>query len=210
MTGHMTGRRGPKVAPAARAHWPIAGVAALAPLLAACAGGIETASLPRLEVPVPTLPKLELPEGPPPVVGAPTEVYTRVARGALTCWLGASGPLKGTHIFHADAEPAHKGGRSEIILHERDPTAPSPRGLKAFRVVIAPDGERTTIEVENLKLPKPVGEEMTRDVRRWGAGEIGCEPAATAWQPPATPEALAAASAPADRKQKPAGTAARR
>lgn len=145
----------------------------------ACSNGLETASLAKLQVP--ELPKIALPEGAPPVVGTPTEVYTRVARGALTCWFGTNGPLKGTHIFNADAEPPHKGGRAEIIIHERDLQAPSPRGLKAYRIQIAPDGERTTIAVENLKLAKPLGEVMEQDVRRWGTGEIGCRETAPAW-----------------------------
>jgi hypothetical protein len=157
----------------------LASLALAAATAAACSNGLETASLAKLQVP--ELPKLELPEGAPAVVGTPTEVYTRLARGALTCWFGTNGPLKGTHIFNADAEPPHKGGRAEIVIHEKDLQAPSPRGLKAYRVQIAPDGERTTIAVENLKLAKPLGDAMEQDVRRWATGEIGCRETSPAW-----------------------------
>lgn len=174
-------------------------------LTGACSNGLETASLAKLQVP--DLPNIELPEGPPPVVGTPTEVYTRVARGALTCWFGANGPLKGTHIFNADAEPPHKGGRAEIVIHEKDLQAPSPRGLKAYRIQIAPDGERTTISVENLKLAKPLGDTMEQDVRRWGTGEIGCRETAPAWAAAApattTPPAGGAQTAPPPRSGSP-------
>lgn len=151
-------------------------VGALASGIGACSSTLETSSLGSLKVP--ELPKIELPEGPPPVVGSPTEVYTRVARGALTCWFGSTGPLKETHVFHAEAEPAHKGGRAEIVIHEKDMTAPSPRGLRAFRVGIEPAGETAAITIENLKLPKPIGEAMEKDVRRWGTGGLGCSDAA--------------------------------
>ena len=36
-------------------------------------------------------PKLAPADAPRPV-GAPTEIYTRVARGILTCWFGPGGP----------------------------------------------------------------------------------------------------------------------
>ncbi|MEW5965097.1 MAG: hypothetical protein AB1749_16235 [Pseudomonadota bacterium] len=168
-----------RLADAPRATARLAPVVLAAAAIAACSNSLETASLAKLQVP--ELPKIELPEATPPVVGTPTEVYTRIARGALSCWFGANGPLKATHIFHAEAEPPHKGGRAQIVIHEKDLTAPSPRGLKAYRVQIAPDGERTTIAVENLKLAKPLGDAMEQDVRRWGVGEIGCREAAPAW-----------------------------
>lgn len=107
-------------------------------------------------------------------VGAPTDVYTRVARGALTCWFGASGPLKGTYIYHAEAEPPSKGGRAEIVVRTRDLTAADPRSLKAFRVGIEAGGEGTKVDVENVTIPEPLASRLRADVDRWAASEEGC------------------------------------
>ena len=106
--------------------------------------------------------------------GSPTDVYTRVARGALTCWFGASGPLKGPYIYHAEAEPPSKGGRAEIVVRTRDLTAADPRSLKAFRVGIEAGGEGTKVDVENVKIPEPLATRLTADVHRWAADEEGC------------------------------------
>jgi hypothetical protein len=107
-------------------------------------------------------------------VGSATEVYTRVARGALTCWFGAAGPLKGPYIYHADAEPPSKGGRAEIVIRTRDKDAADPRSLKAFRVGIQPGGQGTQIEVENVKIAEPLAARLTSDVQRWAADQEGC------------------------------------
>ena len=40
-----------------------------------------------------------------PVVGPPTEIYARLARGAMACWFGNDGPLKSNYIFHGEAAP---------------------------------------------------------------------------------------------------------
>ena len=122
------------------------------------------------------------------VVGSPTEVYARVARGALSCWFGTSGPLKADYIYHASAEPASKGGKSEIVIRERDRTSEHPKGLRAFRVAIAPKGETAHVAVENLKMPEPLGRAMDDDVRRWAAGGIGCTKGGNDWSPQTEPE----------------------
>ena len=132
--------------------------------LAACSG----ASLPELA-----------PEGTgtlkeAPIVGAPTDIYARVARGALTCWFGKAGPLKDDYVYHARAEPPAKGGKAKIVIHERNTSVENPRGLRAFRVSITPDGESSKIAIENLKMPKPLGAMMDNDVHRWARGDIGC------------------------------------
>ncbi|HEX2842597.1 hypothetical protein [Hyphomicrobium sp.] len=108
------------------------------------------------------------------VVGTPTEVYTRIARGVLTCWFGSTGPLKASYIYHADAEPASKGGGSEIKILTRDTEADDPRALRAYRVVIAPSQDKTKIEVENVRLPEPLAERLKNDVERWASDEEGC------------------------------------
>jgi hypothetical protein len=108
------------------------------------------------------------------VVGTPTEVYTHVARGVLTCWFGADGPLKSSHIYHADAEPPSRGGHSEIEIFAKDVSAEDPRALRAFRVVIATVDGSTKLEVENLKIPEPLASRLDRDVHRWAADGEGC------------------------------------
>lgn len=108
------------------------------------------------------------------VVGTPTEVYTRVARGVLTCWFGAEGPLKARYIYHAEAEPAAKGGGSEIKIMTRDVDADDPRALRAYRILIAPSESKTKVEVENVKLADPLAARLKQDVERWSRDEPGC------------------------------------
>lgn len=143
------------------------------PFLAACGGGLETGGL---SLPAVQIPKVELPESVPPVVGTPTEVYTRVARGALNCWFGASGPLKSRYIYNAEAESPARGGKAEITIHERDPAAPDPRGPRAVKILVEPDGETAKVIYENQKLPADMAEAMRRDVDRWASGKLGCQP----------------------------------
>ncbi len=104
----------------------------------------------------------------------PVEIYSRIARGALSCWFGPQGSLKKTHIFHADAAPPSAGGEAEIILHERDAGAQSPRSLRWFRITVIKAGEGSTVQVENLRFPEPVAREMTADVVRWAGGTYDC------------------------------------
>ena len=177
-----------------------AATTALATTLGGCAGSGEspTAALPSL----PALPKIALPEAPPPVVGSATEVYERIGRGAMACWFGADGFLKSTHIYEATAEPASKGGKAEILIRARDTAAESPRGVKAFRITILPSGnEETSVVAENLKLPEPTAARMKKSVTAWSIGEQGCEPDAVngAWQPEPASDAKADG---ADHKQK--------
>jgi hypothetical protein len=108
------------------------------------------------------------------VVGTSTEVYTRIARGVLTCWFGAEGPLKASYIYHAEAEPASKGGNSEIKIMTRDVDADDPRALRAYRILIAPSESKTKVEVENVKLPEPLAARLKQDVERWSRDEPGC------------------------------------
>lgn len=176
-------------------HWRRAAAAACilpAGLASGCTGngGFSTAALP-------SLPKIALPEAPPPIVGTPTEVYARIGRGAMACWFGANGFLKSTHIYDATAEPAHKGGQAEIVIRKREDAAQSPRGLKAFRIQITPAGDdKTNVVAENLKLPAETATRMKKSVAAWSIGNQGCDPDAFkgAWAPE-TPET-------ADRQQK--------
>jgi hypothetical protein len=148
------------------------------------AGGCSGAAPPVL----PSLPQITGALSESPAVGPPTEVYARVARGAMACWFGTAGPLKKDYVYHAEAQPPAQGGKAEIVIHERDRTSENPRGLRAFRIAIAPDGEASSLAVENLKLPEPLAKSMQEDVRRWAAGAIGCTGADRGWAP-RSPEA---------------------
>ena len=138
------------------------------------------------------------------VVGTPTETYTRVARGVLTCWFGADGPLKSQYIYHADAEPASRGGRSEIKIMARDTTtADDPRALRAYRVLIQPSGNQAKIEVENTRLPEPLAARLKSDVERWARDEPGCGegPVTAGWNADSAP--APAGKTPAAKTKKP-------
>lgn len=108
------------------------------------------------------------------VAGTTTEVYTRIARGVLTCWFGADGPLKSRYIYHAEAEPASKGGSSEIKIMTRDVEADDPRALRAYRIAIAPSEGKTRVETENVRLPEPLAQRLKSDIERWSRDEPGC------------------------------------
>jgi hypothetical protein len=142
------------------------------------AGGCSNASPPSL----PSLSDITGTVSEGPVVGDPTEVYSRVARGAMACWFGTAGPLKADYVYHAEAEPAGLGGKAEILIHERDRSKDTQKGEKAFRVGIAKEGEATSLTVENFKLPGPMAKSMEADVRRWGAGSIGCVAGDKGWE----------------------------
>ena len=119
-------------------------------------------------------------------VGSATEVYTRVARGVLTCWMGAHGSLKGTHLFQAEAQPRTQGGAAEINVHERINSAPNQPGRKVFSVSITPVGDQASVVAENLALPQAQGDSMREDVERWAAEDEGClkAPITEGWTTP--------------------------
>jgi hypothetical protein len=104
----------------------------------------------------------------------PLDLYAKIARGALSCWFGPNGSLKKTHVFHADAAPEHKGGEVDIALHERDPAAPTPRALRAFKISIVQAAGGSRMLAENLKLPEHVAKDMRSDLARWAGGEATC------------------------------------
>jgi hypothetical protein len=153
---------------------PIGAIASLL-LLAGCSGSstLTTADLPSVGA-LPDLPSLSS-FAPKTVVGTPTEVYTRIARGAVTCWFGATGPLKGDHIYHADAQPQSKGGAAEITIFQKDVAHPDPRALKAYWIGIVPTGEIPRVEVQNFKIAEPLASRMQADVNRWASStNEGC------------------------------------
>jgi len=126
---------------------------------------------------LPSLPELTGSVTEAPVVGSPTEVYERIARGALTCWFGATGPLKAGYVYHAAADPPGKGGNAEIGVHERNRLSDNPKGMRAYRITIAAEKDSTTLTFENIKMLEPMAQSLEADARRWATGEIGCTPA---------------------------------
>ncbi len=109
-----------------------------------------------------------------PPVGTPTEIYTRVARGALTCWFGSHGPLKKTHRFHAQADPPSKGGHSRITIYKIPKDKTRSLGDRAFAIQIVPDGTSAKLLIENLSLPKVQVDRYSADAARWAANDEGC------------------------------------
>ncbi|WP_144083568.1 hypothetical protein [Hyphomicrobium nitrativorans] len=125
------------------------------------------------------------------VVGSPTEVYTRLARGVLTCWFGADGPLKAAYIYHAQADPASKGGKAQIRIMTRDHEASDPRALRAYLIAIGPGEGSTKVEVENRRLPEHLAVRLKDDVDRWATGVDGCGegPVTAGWAADPAPDA---------------------
>ena len=150
--------------------------------VAAAATAACTSSLPTLPSAPPPSPKptTRIPRRPRPrwsrsFPAHPTDVYALVARGALRCWFGADGPLKPTHVFHAEAESPAKGGAAEMVLHERDETMRDKRGARAFRVSFAgaPAGVRVASPCRGWSSNSPSC--MVKDVAAWAKGGTDCE-----------------------------------
>jgi hypothetical protein len=141
------------------------------------------------------------------VGGSATDIYSRLASGAMKCWFAVGGPLKKDYVYHATAAPASRGGKAEIVIHERDTTRPNPRGLKSYIVNIEPTGENSaTVRAENLKMTDAFAGAMTNDVARWTKGEDGCSqaPGVAGWTPslPAAASATPAAKSKAKKAKK--------
>ena len=167
-------------------------LAALAMAVSGCSGG--------LDLPLPSLPSL--PSKAPEFPGTSTAVFTRVARGANTCWFGPRGTLDRTYIWHAKAEPEAMGGAAEILIHER--VDKNQRGLKAFSVTIAPKGDGSAVDAKNVKMPEDAGKRMVADAYRWARGGVGCAEGDTTW----TPVTATPAPRPEPKGKKPARKAA--
>ena len=135
----------------------------------------------------------------------PTVVYSYIAQKALTCWMGPKGPLKATHIFHADAASPTTGGKAEIALHERDMAQPHPWGGRTFRIELTPEGggTDTRIAMVNIKLPKDLADSLRTDVGAWAKGGDGCQ-AQVVRPPPPDPVPSTAAKSKSSKGAKPA------
>ena len=108
------------------------------------------------------------------VQGSPTDAYAKVARGALRCWFGADGPLKPTHVFHAEAKSPADGGSAEMVLHEKDDAQRDRRGSRAFRVTFLPEGFGAKVVATILKMDRHLADVMARDVDDWAKGGDDC------------------------------------
>jgi hypothetical protein len=145
------------------------------------AGACTSSSLPTLPPPMPAGETGDS-SGPPRgayetavvVSGTPTGVYTVVARGVLGCWFGADGPLKATHVFHADAAPPATGGAAEIALHERDVTYRDQRGVRAYRIAFSTEATGVRVGSSALKMEAQLAQIMAKDVEVWAKGGAGC------------------------------------
>jgi len=106
--------------------------------------------------------------------GTPNEIYTRVARGLLTCWMAGPGSLRERYLYQAEAQPDREGGVSKISLHERVMDAPNQPGRIAYQVLIEPVGETATVGTENRHLEPALSDNISQDIYRWAAGEETC------------------------------------
>jgi hypothetical protein len=192
----------------------LASALTLLPFLAACSGGPALPGLPTGSIAVglpaglPTLPSVgaagELSQLPHPSA----EVYARIARGANRCWFGGQGRIAKTHLLHADADPSAKGGRVDMVVHERAVDQPKPWGYKAFRVVITESaglgdasGSTSSIEVENTRFADAEARRMRAEVFQWASGDEGCKADPTLDKPAevAAPTAVAPVKAKAGK-----------
>lgn len=176
-----------------RLNFKVLMLTGLAAAAAGCSSaGTDTSALAPSGLSLPSLPSLSAatvatPPATETPVGSATEIYSRVAQGAVGCWFGTKGPLKQDYIYHAEADAPSRGGKAEIVIHVRDMTQPNPRGAKAYRIRINPAGETATVGTENLKMPEIMAASMTTDVNRWAKGDQGCAGTSTTagWSAPA-------------------------
>lgn len=170
-------------------------------------------TVPSVSMPDVKMPKIEMPKMVGPVVGSPTDVYTRVARGALLCWFGGNGPLKGKYLYHAEADPPSRGGKADIAIHAIDPSAQNPRAGRVYHITIEAEGERAKMTAENLRLPDDLARRLWYDAHRWAGttDDVECAEDATAegWNagPAPATAAVAVSKGGAKKPKQPAAAA---
>lgn len=171
-------------------------------ILAGCSGTelLDTSSLPKL----PTLPAAVAITGHSSSHTESThEVYSRVARGAKTCWFGPGKPLVKGYVFDGEAASDADGGAAEVSVHVRTPDQPNPRGGKVFIVGIAKVADGAKLEMESRRIPDVMAEQMRADVARWAkSGSVECGPLTV-------PGAEVASNAPPLPERKPAAKKAK-
>lgn len=146
-------------------------VCAIALVLGACEGTgvLKTASLSNL----PTLPTVAAYSS--NHSESTHEIYSRVARGAKTCWFGPGKPLVKGYVFDGEAASDVDGGAAEVAVHVRTPDQPNPRGGKVFIVSITKVADRSKLEMESRRIPDTMAEQLRADVARWAkTGSVEC------------------------------------
>ena len=115
-------------------------------------------------------------------VGETSEVYTRLARQAQSCWFKPGGLIKKSHMFYAEAAPNASGGKAEISIRRRRKNGEP--GEKAFIINLIPSGDNTLYSMRNITLDKNISARMIRDIKRWVNLELGCVPSThKKWKP---------------------------
>jgi hypothetical protein len=105
------------------------------------------------------------------------EIYSRVARGAKTCWFGPGKPLVKAYVFDGEAASDADGGAAEVAVHVRTPDQPNPRGGKVFIVGITKVADGSKIEMESRRISDIMAEQLRADVARWAkTGSVECGP----------------------------------
>ncbi len=179
----------------------------LAAGLGACASGGAPSSL--LTSPQGTLTTASLPSvvtfgNSPTLSGSVTDVYSRIAGRALTCWFSTDGPLKASHVFSAEAPPPSTGTAAEITIFEKDIGAANPRGSRAYRMSLTRESDDATrLTLQAGKLPTDLAQAMEQDVLAWGQSRDSCQ--ARVVRPPPPPPPVAE-KLPQKRKRVLAGT----
>ena len=108
------------------------------------------------------------------VEAAPAEVYARIVRGTRGCWFGREGVLQASHILHADALPAEKGGNVVVTIHQRAQTGGSVWGAKALGMTLSPSGAGTPIDIDTTRLSPALASSMRADLDSWAHGRPSC------------------------------------
>jgi hypothetical protein len=105
------------------------------------------------------------------------EIYSRVARGAKTCWFGPGKPLVKGYVFDGEAASDADGGAAEVAVHVRTPDQPNPRGGKVFIVSITKVADGSKLEMESRRLSDVMAEQMRANVAKWAkTGSVECGP----------------------------------
>ena len=151
--------------------WSAAVVCLMSLVLGGCEGTgvLKTASLSSL----PTLPTITAHSS--NHSESTHEIYSRVARGAKTCWFGPGKPLVKGYVFDGEAASDADGGAAEVAVHVRTPDQPNPRGGKVFIVSITKVADSSKLEMESRRIPDGMAEQLRADVARWAkTGSVEC------------------------------------
>lgn len=154
--------------------WASAGGCLFALTLAGCSGTdlLNTASLPAM----PAIPSsIAVTAHSSNHSESTHEIYSRVARGAKTCWFGPGKPLVKGYAFDGESASEADGGAAEVAVHVRTPDQPNPRGGKVFVVGITKVADGSKLEMESRRIPDTLAEQMRADVAKWAkTGSVEC------------------------------------